>query len=53
MIELSKVLEAISISLHVSFVSTLFGFFLSLFFGYLIATQEFFLKNILLAFWDL
>ena len=49
MIELSKVLEAISISLHVCFVSTLFGFFLSLFFGYLIATQEFFFKKYIVS----
>jgi len=49
MIELSKVLEAISISLHVSFVSTLFGFFLSLFFGYLLATQEFLFKKYIVS----
>ncbi len=45
MLEISKVFEAISISLHVSFVSTLFAFFLSIFFGYLIATNKFFLKR--------
>ena len=45
MLEISKVLEAINISLHVSFVSTLFAFFLSIFFGYLIATKKFFLKR--------
>ena len=49
MMELSKVLEAISISLHVSFVSTLFGFFLSIFFGYLIATQEFLFKKYIVS----
>ena len=45
MIESVKVLVAISISLHVSFVSTLFGFFRSVFFGYLIATREFYFKK--------
>ena len=50
MIEFSKVLEAISISLHVSLVSTLFGFFLSIFFGYLIATQEFYFKKYIVSF---
>ena len=49
MLEISKVLEAISISLHVSFVSTLFAFFLSIFFGYLIATKKFFLKRYIVS----
>ena len=41
MLNTSKVFEAISISLHVSFFSTLFAFLLSIFFGYLImATGE-------------
>ena len=50
MLDTSKVFEAISISLHVSFVSTLFAFLLSIFFGYLIATKKFILKNMLLVF---
>ena len=45
MLDTSKVFEAISISLHVSFVSTLFAFLLSIFFGYLIATKKFILKK--------
>ena len=50
MLDTSKVLEAIGISLHVSFVSTLFAFFLSIFFGYLIATRKFFLKKYIVSF---
>ena len=45
MLDTSKVFEAIGISLHVSFVSTLFAFLLSIFFGYLIATKKFILKK--------
>ena len=45
MIELSKIIEAIAISLHVSFVSTLFAFLISIFLGYLIGTNHFFLKK--------
>ena len=45
MLDTSKVFEAISISLHVSFVSTLFAFLLSIFFGYLIATKKFIIKK--------
>src|SRR6056300_688303 len=45
----SKVLEAIGISLHVSFVSTLFAFSLSIFFGYLIATRQFFAKKYIVS----
>ena len=45
MLDTSKVFEAISISLHVSFVSTLLAFLLSIFFGYLIATKKFILKK--------
>ena len=51
MLDTSKVLEAIGISLHVSFVSTLFAFFLSIFFGYLIATRKiFFLRKYIVSF---
>ena len=45
MIEISKIIEAITISLHVSFVSTLFAFLISIFLGYLIGTNHFFLKK--------
>ena len=45
MIELSKIIEAITISLHVSLVSTLFAFLISIFLGYLIGTNHFFLKK--------
>ena len=50
MLNTPKVLEAIGISLHVSFVSTLFAFFLSIFFGYLIATRKFLLKKYIVSF---
>jgi len=43
--EISKIIEAIIISLHVSFVATFFAFFLAIFFGYLIATRQFFAKK--------
>ena len=43
--ETSKIIEAIIISLHVSFIATLFAFSLSIFFGYLIATRQFFAKK--------
>ena len=45
MIEISKIFEAITISLHVRFVSTLFAFLISIFLGYLIGTNHFFLKK--------
>ena len=47
MIEISKIVEAITISLHVSFVSTLFAFLISVFLGYFIGTNHFFLKSFL------
>ena len=49
MLDISKVFEAISISLHVSFVSTLSAFLLSIFFGYLIATKKFILKKYIVS----
>ena len=45
MIEISKIFEAITISLHVSFVSTLLAFLISIFLGYFIGTNQFFLKK--------
>ena len=45
MIELPKIIEAITISLQVSLVSTLFAFLISIFLGYLIGTSHFFLKK--------
>ena len=50
MISYQKVLEAIFISLHVSILSTLFAFLLSIFLGYLIAINKFFLKKTIVAF---
>jgi len=50
MLTYEKVFDAIFISLHVSITSTLFSFFLSLIFGYLIAINNFMLKNIIIAF---
>ena len=50
MFDTTKVLEAVGISLHVSFVSSLFAFFLSIFCGYLIATRKFFLKKYIVSF---
>ena len=47
--EISKILEAIIISLHVSFIATFFAFFLSIFFGYLIATSKFFAKKYIVS----
>lgn len=49
MIDSSKVFEAISISLHVSLVSTVFSFCISLFFGYLIGTRQFFFKKYIVS----
>ena len=45
MIDISRIVEAITISLHVSFVSTLLAFLISVFLGYLIGTNHFFLKK--------
>ena len=43
--DITKIIDAISISLHVSLISTFFEFFISIFFGYLIATRQFFAKK--------
>ena len=47
--ETSKIIEAIIISLHVSFIAKLFAFSLSIFFGYLIATRQFFAKKYIVS----
>ena len=47
--ETSKIIEAIIISLHVSFIATFFAFSLSIFFGYLIATRQFFAKKYIVS----
>lgn len=50
MINYQKIFEAIYISLQVSIISTISAFLLSLFFGYLIAINNFFLKKTIVAF---
>ena len=47
--DITKIIDAISISLHVSLISTFFAFFLSIFFGYLIATRQFFGKKYIVS----
>ena len=50
MISYQKIFEAISISLHVSILSTLLAFLLSLSLGYLIAINKFYFRRTLIAF---
>jgi tungstate transport system permease protein len=50
LINYQKIFEAISISLHVSVLSTLFAFLLSLILGYLIAINKFYFRRTLIAF---
>ena len=45
-----KIYDAIFISLHVSLLSTFFAFTLSIFFGYYLATNNFFLKKTIISF---
>lgn len=47
--DITKIIDAISISLHVSLISTFFAFFLSILFGYLIATRQFFGKKYIVS----
>lgn len=47
--DITKIIDAISISLHVSLISTFFAFFLSIFFGYFIATRQFFGKKYIVS----
>ncbi len=47
--DLQKIYEAVFISLHVSLLSTFFAFTLSLFFGYFLATNSFFLKKTIIS----
>ena len=47
--DLQKIYEAVFISLHVSLLSTFFAFTLSLFFGYFLATNSFFLKKTIVS----
>lgn len=49
MYNLPKILEAITISLHVSIISTLFAFIFSISLGYLIATRTFSLKKYIVS----
>ena len=47
--DITKIIDAISISLHVSLISTFFAFFLSIFFGYFIAPRQFFGKKYIVS----